>query len=351
MMKSQSLSGFARRARREWRVLDLPDKGQTFVVAVSGGADSSALLTALRELKTARKLDLNFVVAHFNHRLRAKESDADARFVEELAAQFEFDFVCGEWNREFEISNLESRISNRKENLEQSARNARYRFLTETARKTGAFAVLTGHTLNDQAETFLMRLIRGSGSDGLAAMKSIRKLETANLNSPYLLIRPLLNWAGRETTEGYCRECGIDFRVDSMNKDESFTRVRIRRELLPLLETFNPKIVRQLSQTAQLIGEDAEELNLFAQKMLGTDSINRALDIKVMKKTSPALRRRVVRLWLENARGSLKRLERKHLIAVDRLLLKGEGNSFIELPGGGIVIKKANLLFFEIGKG
>jgi tRNA(Ile)-lysidine synthase len=343
-MKPPTLSGFARRLRREWRVLDLPDKGQTFVVAVSGGADSSALLSALCELKTARKLDLNFVVAHFNHRLRAAESDADARFVEELAAQFEFDFVYGEWNPE-------SQISNRKENLEQAARNARYQFLTKTAEKSSAFAVLTGHTLNDQAETFLMRLIRGSSLDGLGAMKSIRKLEAENLNSIYLLIRPFLNWAGRETTEEYCRERGIGFRVDTMNEDRSFSRVRVRRELLPLLETFNPKIIRQLSQTAQLIGEDAEELNLLAQKTLEAALIDSALDTKVIKKSSPALRRRVVRLWLEKFRGSLKRLESKHLVAIDELAVNGEGNGFIELPGGGVVIKKANLLYFEVRKG
>src|SRR5918997_5497468 len=167
-MKPQSLSSFARRFRREWRALDLPtDPRQTAVLAVSGGADSTALLAACAELKTAKKLGLNFVAAHFNHCLRGAESDADAEFVEKLASQFDFEFVGGEWNRKFEIADL-------KENLEQAARSARYQFLFETAEKSGAFAVLTGHTLNDQAETFLLRLLRGSGLEGLGAMKQLR---------------------------------------------------------------------------------------------------------------------------------------------------------------------------------
>ncbi|HEX9927507.1 MAG TPA: tRNA lysidine(34) synthetase TilS [Pyrinomonadaceae bacterium] len=367
-MKPHSLSSFARRLRREWRALDLPTERQTAVLAISGGADSAALLSACSELKTARKLDLNFTVAHFNHRLRGAESDADAEFVEILAGQFDFEFVCGEWNRKFEIADL-------KENLEQAARNARYQFLFETAEKSGAFAILTGHTLNDQAETFLLRLLRGSGIEGLGAMKQLRiancglrigkpfseqeltndntenKSAIRNSQSAILLVRPLLNWATRDATEEYCGARGIEFRVDSMNKDENFARVRVRRELLPLLKTFNPKIVKQLAQTAMLLGEDAEELNFAAKKLLETAAADSALDTKVLKKTSVTHRRRVIRLWIKIERGSLQKLEAKHLIAIDNLLMRGEGNSFVELPGDGIVLKKKGLLVFERRKG
>ncbi|HEX8265105.1 MAG TPA: tRNA lysidine(34) synthetase TilS [Pyrinomonadaceae bacterium] len=367
-MRPQSLSSFARRFRREWRALDLPTEGQTAVLAVSGGADSAALLAACAELKTAKKLNLNFTVAHFNHRLRDAESDADAEFVENLAARFDFEFICGEWNRKFEIADL-------KENLEQAARNARYQFLFETAEKSGAFTVLTGHTLNDQAETFLLRLLRGSGIEGLGAMKQLRiadsglrigkpfseqeltndntenKSAIRNPQSAILLVRPLLNWATREATEEYCRARSIEFRVDSMNKDENFARVRVRRELLPLLKTFNPKIVEQLAQTALSLGEDAEELNFAAKKLLETAAADSALDTKVLKKTSAAPRRRAIRLWIKTERGSLQKLEAKHLIAIDNLLMRGEGNSFIELPGDEIVLKKRGLLVFERRKG
>jgi tRNA(Ile)-lysidine synthase len=359
-MKPQSLSGFARRLRREWRALDLPtEPRKTAVLAVSGGADSTALLSACSELKTAKKLDLNFTVAHFNHCLRGAESDADAEFVENLAARFDFEFVCGEWNRKFEIADL-------KENLEQAARNARYQFLIGMAGKSGAFAVLTGHTLNDQAETFLLRLLRGSGLEGLGAMRQVRnaeKLQEQNIaqdknnsalhtpHSALVLVRPLLNWATREATEEYCRARNIEFRVDSMNKDGNFARVRVRHELLPLLKTFNPKIVEQLAQTALFLGEDAEELNLAAKKLLETAATDSALDTKVLKKTSAAQRRRAIRLWIKKARGSLQKLEAKHLIAIDNLLMRGEGNSFLELPGNEIVLKKRGLLVFERRKG
>lgn len=366
-MKPQSLSSFARRLRREWRALDLPtEPRQTAVLAVSGGADSTALLSACLELKTAKKLDLNFIVAHFNHCLRGAESDADAEFVEKLAARFDFEFVGGFWNRKFEIADL-------KENLEQAARHARYQFLFEMAEKSGAFAVLTGHTLNDQAETFLLRLLRGSGLDGLGAMRPVRnaecgvrnekKLQEQNIaddknnparripHSAIVLARPLLNWATREATEEYCRARGIEFRVDSMNKDENFARVRVRRELLPLLKTFNPKIVEQLAQTAMFLGEDAEELNLAAKKLLETAAADSALDTFFLKKTSAAQRRRAIRLWIKTERGSLQKLEAKHLIAIDNLLMRGEGNSFVELPGDEIVIKKRGLLVFERRKG
>ncbi|MDQ4122636.1 MAG: tRNA lysidine(34) synthetase TilS [Acidobacteriota bacterium] len=352
-MKPQSLSGFARRLRREWRVLDLPTEKQRAVLAVSGGADSAALLTAWAELKTAGKLDLNFVVAHFNHCLRGTESDNDAEFVEKLAARFDFEFVGGSWDRKFEIADL-------KENLEQAARKARYQFLFETAEKTDAFLVLTGHTLNDQAETFLLRLIRGSGLEGLGAMRPAQILDFGfcildleeqskiqNPESRIQLVRPLLSWATREMTEEYCRARNVDFRVDSMNKDESFSRVRVRREVLPLLKTFNPKIIEQLAQTARLLSEDAEELNSAAKKLLETAVKDSGLDAKVLKETSAAQRRRVIRQWLETERGSLKKLEAKHLIAIDNLLMCGEGSSFVELPGGGIVLKKSGLIVFK----
>lgn len=340
-MKPQSLSSFARRLRREWRALDLPtEPRQTAVLAVSGGADSAALLSACSELKTAKKLDLIFIVAHFNHCLRGAESDADAEFVEKLAARFDFEFVGGFWNRKFEIADL-------KENLEQAARSARYQFLIGMAGKSGAFAVLTGHTLNDQAETFLLRLLRGSGLEGLGAMSVLRTFDASQI----LLIRPLLNWATREATEEYCRARNIEFRVDSMNKDGNFARVRVRRELLPLLKTFNPKIVEQLAKTALFLGEDAEELNLAAKKLLETASADSALDTKFLKKTSAAQRRRAIRLWIKKERGSLQKLEAKHLIAIDNLLMRGEGNSFVELPGDEIVLKKRGLLVFERRKG
>lgn len=353
-MKSPSLSGFARRLRREWRVLDLPHDGKTVVVAVSGGADSCALLAALHELKQAKKLDLNFIVGHFNHNLRGAESERDAEFVQKLAMEFGF---------QIEMQTSMFPLRNLKGNLEQTARDARYDFLIRAAEKTNAFAVLTAHTLNDQAETFLLRLARGGGIDGLGAMNAIRQFEKKeicerekknispkNLASGVLLIRPLLNWARREMTEEYCRAREIEFRNDSMNEDLNFARVRVRRELIPLLETFNSNIVEQIAQTARLMRADADELNCTARQLFESsinDSLVPALKVDFLRGVSVSLRRRVLRMWLKNNRNSLKRITAKHLTALEKLLLSGQGGSFVEFPGGGIAIKKGNLILYE----
>ena len=159
------MNDFVRNLITEWRKLKLPFEGKTFVIGVSGGADSVSLALALRDLKTRGKLNLRFVVAHFNHVLRGKESDLDEDFVRELAAQNDFELALGR-----------GRIVSTG-NLEQKARNARYDFLTKTAENLKAHGVLTAHTLNDQAETFLINLIRGSGLEGLGGMKPVRVLK------------------------------------------------------------------------------------------------------------------------------------------------------------------------------
>jgi len=207
---------FVRSLLTEWRKLGLPFSDETFVVAVSGGADSVSLALALNELERLGKLNLRFVIAHFNHNLRGEESDEDERFIRNFAENFDFELTCGK------IQNPESKIENQIGNLEQNARLARYDFLRQTAENLRAFGILTAHTLNDQAETFLLNLIRGSGLEGLGGIKTIRdfelqipdsdnedlllKSEIQNLKSKILLVRPLLKWARREATENFCRE-------------------------------------------------------------------------------------------------------------------------------------------------
>ncbi|NEL61292.1 tRNA lysidine(34) synthetase TilS, partial [Escherichia coli] len=150
------------------------------------------------------------VLAHFNHDLRGNESFEDENFVKELAEKLQFELVLGSPNQE-------SKIENQKGNLEQNARRARYQFLNETAQNLHAEGILTAHTLNDQAETFLLNLIRGSGLDGLGGMKPIRnqkseqkkgevdeESEIENIKPEIRLIRPLLTWARREDTENFC---------------------------------------------------------------------------------------------------------------------------------------------------
>ncbi|MGI8555673.1 MAG: tRNA lysidine(34) synthetase TilS [Pyrinomonadaceae bacterium] len=355
---------FVRNLLTEWRKLKLPFENETILIAVSGGADSAALALALHDLCEAKKLKLNFVVAHFNHNLRGAESDADAEFVKNLAKKLNFDFICG-------IQNPESKIQNQKGNLEQSARQARYKFLRETAENLDAVAVLTAHTVNDQAETFLLRLMRGSGADGLGAMRQVRNLEggrrktedrrqkteskeqkaefkiikrqseAQNPKSQILLARPLLSWAQREATENFAREKEINFRVDSMNADEKFSRVKVRKKLIPLLREFNPKIVETLAQTAFLLQKDAEHLALNIYHLPENPAVK---DLQPLSKSTLY---GVLRDWLKTVRGDLRQIELKHIEAIGRLILSRRSGRKIELPDGGAVIKKHGKIIFE----
>jgi tRNA(Ile)-lysidine synthase len=237
------------------------------------------------------------------------------------------------------------------DNLEQAAREARYAFLERTARKTIANYVLTGHTMDDQAETVLLRLMRGSAGWGLGGMEALRPLAK---NSSIKLVRPLL-WARRIETEDYCRIRKMPFLSDEMNDDQKFARVKVRKQLLPLMQSFNNKIVEALSRTASQLREDGAVLvndsnALLKEALLSNkedETETPALDVKVLADTPSALRRRALRRRISEARGSARRLEMVHLLAVEKLLEGNTGGRIVELPGGGRVIRRRNRLEFE----
>jgi tRNA(Ile)-lysidine synthase len=332
------LSQFSRMLLVEWRKLRLPVSGETIVVAVSGGADSTALLLAIHELKSQQKLHLDICVAHLDHRLR-KSSAKDAKWVSELAAKLGFRAVIGR-----------SKVS-ADDNLEQAARKARYDFLARTAKRVSANYVLTAHTMDDQAETVLLRLMRGSGGNGLGGMEAMRPLAK---NSAVKLVRPIL-WARRIETEDYCRLRRTEFLSDEMNDDQTFARVRVRKQLLPLMQSFNNKVVEALSRTAAQLREDGAVLfdnsgALLREAVVSThqnETDTPALDVRVLANAPPALRRRALREWLSEARGSARRLEMVHLLAVEKLLEGNAGGRVVELPQGGRVRRRKNRLEFE----
>src|SRR5215208_2057762 len=242
------LNQFPRMLLAEWRKLKLPMSSETIVVAVSGGANSTALLLAIEELKTHNKLNTGICVAHLDHRLR-KSSSKDAKWVADLAASLGFQSVIGR-------TKVLDDVLETGDNLEQAARKARYAFLERTAKKVSAHYVLTAHTMDDQAETVLLRLMRGSAGAGLGGMEAVRPLAK---NSSIKLVRPLL-WARRSDTEEYCRLRRTAFLSDEMNDDQRFVRVKVRKQLLPLMESFNNKIVEALSRTAAQLREDGAVL-------------------------------------------------------------------------------------------
>jgi tRNA(Ile)-lysidine synthase len=340
---SVRMSQFAESLLREWKRLDLPTNNARVVVAVSGGADSVALLLALDELLKSKRFKLEFLVAHLNHRLRGKASDADARWVTSFAKQLGHKVAIGSVD-------VKRRAAKTDDNLEQAARRARYEFLAKKARR--AKVVLTAHTMDDQAETVLLNLLRGSGASGLGGVEPVRPLSS---ESETLLARPLLSWARRRDTEGFCRLRGVDFLTDEMNLDEKFARVRVRRQLLPLMQTFNPKLVEGLTRTAELLREDSMALDQGASRLLelsieadsgsiDSKKIGTLLRLDLLSLAPPALRRRALRLWIGRCRGDLKRLERVHIVALEKLLLGDRGGRVIELPGGARVARKLGLL-------
>ena len=343
LLRKQPISKFARALLQEWRSLKLPLSDAVAVVGVSGGADSVALLLALNELIKANKLNIRIVVAHLDHRLR-KESGDDARWVKELATRLDHEALI----KRVLITSLAQRSG---DNLEQSARLARYKWFAEVAQKRGANLVLTAHTMDDQAETVLLNLLRGSGTDGLSGMEPVRLLNAAGKR---MLARPLLARVHRRDTEGFCRARGIDFRHDEMNEDEAFARVRVRRQLLPMMRSFNPRITEALARTAELLRDDSRALDGAAQRLLELSTDNSAkrhqLRTDLMADAPPALRRRALRLWLEQGRGDLRRLELVHVRAVENLVTQNRGGRTVQLPGGSTVSRKSGLLTFAARK-
>lgn len=321
------MNDFERKLVSEWRRLGLPVTG-AIVVGVSGGADSVALLVAFDTLRREGKLGIEITAAHLNHSLRADESDADEGFVRALCAERDISLACG-------------RMKTRgKGNLEQSAREARYDFLQSVAENLKAVAVVTAHTMNDQVETFLQNLIRGSGLTGLGAMNPRRGFYSGGEREALLLVRPLLHWCLREETEAYCRSRQLDFRYDSMNEDLRFNRVRIRKVLLPMLKDFNPNIIPTIARTADLIREVAPRPEL-------EPAVPEQPRVSELKNMEESELKNYLRGWLLSVRGSLRGITSTHLQSIASLVTNQKSGRIAELPGKARVLKNRGRLIFQ----
>jgi tRNA(Ile)-lysidine synthase len=219
------------------RERNLLHAGDRVAVAVSGGADSVSLLHVLVDLRA--ELGIVLTVAHFNHQLRAAESDGDEQFVAEVARSLELRVFVGR-------DDVGAFARTRKLSLEQAARDLRYRWLHQLAVRENLNAIATGHTLDDQAETVLMKFLRGAGTRGLGSIRPILMLEHVPV------VRPLLE-TSRADVEYYLVSHNQPWREDHTNSDTRLTRNRVRHQLLPLLERdFNPNIRQLLSETADM---------------------------------------------------------------------------------------------------
>jgi len=268
--------------------------GDRVLAACSGGPDSVALVALL--LKLRAEMPLEVILAHFNHRLRP-EAAADEAFVRGLAGHFVLPLVVGR-------KDVRGEARKRKLNLEEAARELRYEFLRDAARKAGATRIATGHTMDDQAETVLMRIFRGTGLAGLAGIGPV----SGPAGCP--VVRPLLGLR-REGLEAFLRAEGLEFRTDASNLDRRFLRNRVRLGLLPEIEQgYGPRVVEHLATLATLAREEDELLAGFVRELADEFITRRAgeasLDAKTLALVPPALARRVAREFLRELKGDLR---------------------------------------------
>ena len=288
------------------RQQDLIRPGDTIVCAVSGGADSMALLWALYLLK--EEWDLHISAAHFNHHLRGEESDRDEAFVREFCDGYGIPLHVGSGH-----------IVPGKKGLEAAARDARYAFLRTLPGK-----IATAHTADDNAETLLMHLVRGTGLKGLGGIMP------RNGN----VIRPMLSIT-RQEIEDFLDEYAVDHITDSSNNGDDFLRNRIRHHVMPLLKEENPRLSQNLSAMALRLRLDEEALSRQAD-------FEGAPQVEVLRNMAPAVRARALEKFLKNS--GVKEPEAVHIRQAEALVFSENPSARANFPGGLIIGRKYDIL-------
>ena len=307
---------------------------RNIVAAVSGGPDSMALLLLLERLR--EPLDFDLHVAHADHGLRGEEAREDARFVESAARDMGLPVTIGHLD-------VDALRAGRRMSLEEAAREARYAFLVETAASIEASAIALGHTADDQAETVLMHLLRGSGTSGLAGMPEVSHLSASRYGERMALVRPLLDFTKAET-HAYCELSGVTPRQDSSNSSLEFTRNRVRLELLPQLEQYNPRFREALLRLSASAAHDLDFLEQAAAEARQRLEVSEVQEGIAFSRSGflalhPAVRRHLLRILYRELAGATNELTHRHVEDMVRLS-SGRTGAWMELPGG---------LRFEVG--
>ena len=308
-------------------------KGDVVLVAVSGGPDSVSALEVLNAIKDEYSLSLH--VAHLNHKFR-KEADKEAEFVRKLAEERGIASTI-------EAIDVKSYCIKKGLSKQEGAREVRYNFLRKAADKIGAAKIVTGHTADDQAETFLMRLIRGSGTSGLSAIPPVSGR----------IIRPLIEIAKKEAVD-YLKKNKIRYVKDPTNIKPVYLRNKIRLELLPLLiKRFNPNIVSALCRESDILREDDAFLNgiadaIFKEIVTVQEKDSITLNYLRFNGLHPAVRKRVIRRAVSELTGSLRRVSYQHITsAIDAIKNTGKG---VDLPFNIRIERDYNNLKVNIGQ-
>ena len=309
------LSPLAQRLFRHLRETSLIPAEAPCLIALSGGGDSVALTLLLHELKDV--LSLRLFAAHLNHGLRP-EADDDALFVQKLCQRLEIPLFS-------EKTDAKAFAQSRGISLEAAGRRLRYTLFAKASRQFHTALVLTAHTASDQAETVLMRLIAGTGLTGLCGIRPKRRLNHGDL------VRPLLIFRGSELRE-YLRDKQQTWREDSTNHEPTAPRTRVRLQLLPLLEQWNPQVVGNLAHFSARVRQDERFLQRRTTQLVKGAQQNEAhtfIDLHTLNAVPASLRHRAYKRWLPHCP-----LESSHIYALDNLIAQAIGFSHLDLPQG-----------------
>lgn len=297
------------------------------LVAVSGGPDSVSLLHLLCEFKN--EWDLHLEVAHLQHGIRGDAAQQDAMFVERLAEELKLPFHM----REVDLPRLRSAAG--RGNLEALARAERYRFFAELVASRKLSKVATAHTQDDQAETVLMWFLRGAGLRGLGGMAPLQQIHIPSEKSSSLtVVRPLLDISKADVLH-YLSTRSIAYCTDQTNQDRTYLRNWIRLELLPKIRArAGDGVSARVSQQAGLVRDEDALLHTLTLQTYGSVSADGELLRSALLKQPKALQRRILRYWIEQARGHLRGIDFIHIEALLRLIDKGPAQGKLSIPGG-----------------
>lgn len=317
--------------------------GARWVIGVSGGADSTALLHAMRALSEKRQLDWALHVAHFHHGLRDVEADEDLAFVKRLAQQFDLPLIS-------EHVNIRGIVKAEGGSTEEVARRHRYEFLERAALRTGSELVAVAHHADDDAETILHRICRGTGMRGLAGMRDVRAIQPG---SRIRLVRPFLHQK-RATIEQVCHQQGIEWRQDSTNLSPVFTRGKIRNIVMPILrEQLNPHVseaILRLAEQARWFGNYLEDAaaRTFESIVISENRHRIVLNNHALLSKQRIVQAELVRRTIALVTGSEGDVSYTHVDDVLRLAAELPSGKELHLPGPLIVRKVYDRLEFQL---
>lgn len=330
-----------KKAERTIRKYGMLSEGEMILIGVSGGSDSVLLLYLLNHLK--EKYHLSLHIAHLNHGFR-KEAGKEAKFVKNMAKGFGIPVTS-------KMIDVPFYAKKKRLSKQEAAREVRYSFLKNVANKIGADKIALGHTADDQAETFLMRMIRGAGSKGMGGMSPCYKFAVPS--SQFAIIRPLIE-IGRKEIINYLKKERIPFIEDPSNISSIYLRNRIRNELIPYIEKrYNPQIKKIFVHSAQILREEDSFLEDYSKRILPEfvtlrEKGKTEISLNPFLNLEKTIQRRLIRIAIEEIIGSLKGYSMHHINEVIDSIASGQTGKRINLPKGVVVQKDYDILSISL---